>query len=169
MMGSRSRHVWLMLATVAIGIGLGTVGMSDWLRLDPCHLCIFQRFMMLVFGGLAFGAAWTIHRRAPGAVFAALSICAAIIGASAAAYQSWIQIQPLGGASCVGGKQGPIELFVEWLGQQLPSLFLATGFCEDDGFQLLGMSLANWSLICFAILAMTAAWALWGSRSDRDH
>lgn len=164
----RPRHIWLMLAAAAIGIGVGTIGLSDWFRLDPCHLCIFQRFILLVFGGLALAAAWTINHRVPGAIFAALSIGAAMTGASAAAYQIWIQMQPLGGSTCTAGEHSPIELLVEWLGQQLPSLFLATGFCEDDSFQLLGMSLANWSFICFATLTILATWTFWKSRSERD-
>jgi disulfide bond formation protein DsbB len=53
---------------------------------------------------------------------------------------------------------------VEWLGQQMPALFLATGFCEDKELTILGLSLANWALAAFAACLAAAGWALWRSR-----
>ncbi len=165
-MQNRLQHVWLILSVAAIIIGLLSVGLSDWLHLAPCHLCIFQRLLILVFGGLALAVMLTIHRRALGLTLGILAVCTAIAGASTAGYQSWLQHQRFDDVSCIGSELGNVELFVEWLGQQLPSLFLATGFCEDDGFQILGMSLANWSLISFAAIGLIAAWAIWKSRSE---
>ena len=42
----------------------------------------------------------------------------------------------------------------------MPTLFLATGFCEDDGFRLFGLTLANLSLLLFMALTSAALWAL---------
>ncbi|MBK1725160.1 disulfide bond formation protein B [Thiocystis violacea] len=155
---------WLILAGASIGIGLGTVEITNWLRLDPCHLCIFQRLLMLVFGTLALGVALTIKRRRLALMTGGLALCASIAGAGTAAYQSWIQLQPAGAVTCTGARPGLIELLVEWLGQQMPALFLATGFCEDEGFTFLGLSLANWSLVSFAALSVVTAYLLLKAR-----
>jgi disulfide bond formation protein DsbB len=84
-----------------------------------------------------------------------------------ATYQSWLQAQPPGSISCVGGEPGLIERLVEWLGQQLPELFLATGFCEEAELSILGLSLANWALLSFAAFFLIALWALFKSSTKQ--
>lgn len=160
MASTKPWHLWLVLAGGAIGVGLGTILMTEALRLNPCHLCIFQRLLMLVFGALAIGAALSAKSRTATLAFGALATLTSLGGAATAANQIWIQLQPVGAVSCVGPEPGLIEIFVERLGELAPSLFLATGFCEDDDFKLLGLSLANWSFAGFAIMTIGALWAL---------
>ncbi|NEX20316.1 disulfide bond formation protein B [Thiorhodococcus mannitoliphagus] len=160
MASMKSWGSWLILGAGSIGIGFGTVIMTDTLRLDPCHLCIFQRLLMLIFGGLAIGAGLSARNRPTSLALGTLALLTAVGGAATAIYQSWIQLQPTGAISCVGAQPGTIEIFVEWLGELAPSLFLATGFCEDDAFKLLGLSLANWSLVSFCLLAVATAWTI---------
>ena len=67
----------------------------------------------------------------------------------------------------MAGEPGLIERLVEWLGQQYPALFLATGFCEEAELRLLDMTLANWALAAFLACLLAAGWALWLTRRDR--
>ena len=46
-----------------------------------------------------------------------------------------------------------IERLVDWLGMQVPSLFMATGFCTSKEWVFLDLSMANWSLLVFAGMA----------------
>jgi disulfide bond formation protein DsbB len=92
---------------------------------------------------------------------------AAAGGVPTAAYQSWLQAQPPGSVSCVGCQPGHIERLVEWLGQEVPALFLATGFCEEEELAVLGLSLANWALVCFAATLALALWLLLRLRPRR--
>jgi protein dithiol:quinone oxidoreductase len=160
---NRFRAIWLAIAGASAGIGLASIGMTNWLDLDPCHLCIFQRLLMLLIGGLALWAALAARRKVQLGISGGLALAMALLGAGTAAYQSWIQLQPLGGVTCTGSRPGAIEIFVEWLGQALPTLFLATGFCEDEGYRLMGLTLANWSALCFLALALVIAWMLWAA------
>ncbi|MFN3595234.1 MAG: disulfide bond formation protein B [Thiobacillaceae bacterium] len=89
-----------------------------------------------------------------------LTLPLSALGGGVAAYQSWLQMQSPGSISCVGGEPGLIERLVEWLGQRVPELFLATGFCEEKELVILGLSLANWALIAFACFFILALWAL---------
>ena len=99
----------------------------------------------------------------PGGLF----LLGAAIGIAAAAYQGWLQLQPPGTISCVGGDPGLIERLVEWLGQQAPTLFMATGFCEDPALVILGLSLANWALVTFSLCLFAGSWALWSGPGAR--
>lgn len=153
------RLVWSILAAVAFSLAAGSFILTAWLDLHPCHLCIFQRLLYMILTALALLAAWRAGR--PGGLIAGLAaLPTAALGAGVAAYQSWLQVQPPGSISCVGGQPGLIERLVEWLGQRLPELFLATGFCEDAELTVLGLTLANGSLIAFLTLLIAAAWAL---------
>lgn len=95
-----------------------------------------------------------------GVIAALLSLPASASGIAAAAYQSWLQAQQSGSVSCTGGDRGLIEQAVEWLGRLVPDLFLATGFCENAEYWILGLSLANWALVAQAGAFVLAAWML---------
>ena len=165
---NRIGRLWLLIGIAGIGIGLASVVLTEWLHLDPCHLCIFQRLLMLVAGAFALVAAGVVWRGGNPLVPGVLVMFIVLSGVAVAAHHSWIQAYPSETNSCVGGATGPIESVVEWLGQQMPTLFLATGFCEDDGFRLFGLTLANLSLLFFTALTSAALWALLRSLRARS-
>jgi protein dithiol:quinone oxidoreductase len=157
------RTLWLALAAGCAGLAMASLVLTPWLDLHPCHLCIFQRLLFMLIAVLALvtvALAGPRSRWLPGG----LVLCLAALGAAVAGYQTWLQAQPPGSISCGGGQPGLIERLVEWLGQQVPSLFLATGFCEETELVIFGLSLANWALVSFAACLVAAAWALWADR-----
>lgn len=153
-----ARTAWGALAAFCALTAGASLGLTAWLDLNPCHLCIFQRLLFMAMALLALAAALGNGRIrwATGLGFAA----AALGGMATAAYQSWLQWQPPGSITCAGSQPGPIERFVEWLGQLQPELFLATGFCEDKELTILGLSLANMAFIAYAALGAFALWLL---------
>lgn len=155
--------LWIALAAGCTGLVLASLILTAWLDLHPCHLCIFQRLLFMSIAALALVAALLarLRTRRP---FGGLALALAGLGVGVATYQSWLQAQPPGAISCVGGQPGLIEHLVEWLGQQVPSLFLATGFCEETELVIFGLSLANWALVSFAACLIVASWALWRDR-----
>lgn len=154
------RPLWLTLAVVATGLALATVLLTEWLHLEPCYLCVFQRLLMFVLGALALLAALASGTPVGRWLGAAVPVVGAG-GMVAAGYQTWLQLQPPGSTSCLNADPGLVERLIEWLGQLSPSLFLATGFCEDAGLSILHLSLANWSLIGFMLLSGVAVWTSW--------
>ena len=161
------RQLWsLMAGTCALAVASSFV-MTDWLGLASCHLCISQRLLFMVLTLVALGAALGAGKRGSGfagRLLGAATLPIAAAGSAVAAYQSWLQLQPPESVSCVAGTPGLLERWVEWLGQQAPALFLATGFCEDDGLSILGLSLANWALILFVLCLGAGIWGLFRSR-----
>jgi disulfide bond formation protein DsbB len=153
-----SRTWWLLIAGGSALLALASILLTEWLALQPCHLCIFQRLLYMLMAPLALIAAVSagVTRRITGTLIA----LTALAGAATAAYQTWLQLQPAGSVSCIGAEMGPIERLVEWLGMQQPMLFMATGFCEDQGLVIMGLSLAQWALICFLLALTLSLWLL---------
>lgn len=155
-----SRQGLLVIGIGASALAAGSVALTALLDLHPCHLCIFQRLLFMLIGVTGIVAALpATHLRAMhgGSILIAL---AALVGVCVAAYQSWLQLQPPGSISCAGGEPGSIERLVEWLGGLSPTLFLATGFCEEEELAILGLSLANWALVAFGGILAAALWTL---------
>ena len=166
------RAIWILLAVVSAFIALTSLILTPWLGLEPCHLCIFQRLLFMLLALLAGLAAWAAQAGVPRLIAnlpAAAFLLLAALGSGVAAWQSWLQWQPpTDSLSCVGAQPGLIERLVEWLGQMLPSLFLASGFCEDKQLTIFGLSLANLAWIAFTLSLATAIWLLWrGGRITR--
>lgn len=159
------RRLWLLLAAVSAGLAIASLVLTVWLDLHPCHLCIFQRLLYLLLACVGLAAGLLLPRPAARRIgFLALPLAAG--GLAVAAYQSWLQAQPPGSISCVGGEPGLIERLVEWLGQLQPELFLATGFCEEAELTILKLSLANWDVLCFA-LCLALAYRAWRPIPER--
>ena len=158
-----TRQLWFLLAAGCVGLVLGSLALTAWLDLHPCHLCIFQR---LLFMGLAvFGLVAGLFGCRPVARAAGLFVALiAASGAAVAGYQSWLQAFPVSTISCGVSTPGVIETFVDRLGDWLPALFLATGNCADEELLVLGLSLANWSAFAFVGSLVVAGWALVGCR-----
>jgi disulfide bond formation protein DsbB len=159
------RQIWLLLAGIGAALVVSSLVLTSWQNLHPCHLCIFQRLLYLLLAGVGLGAGLLSPRPATRWVgFLALPLAAG--GLLVAGYQSWLQAQPAGSVSCVGGDPSLIERVVEWLGQLQPELFLATGFCADVEMTLMKLSLANWSAIGFAA-CLALAWRAWRPIPER--
>ena len=143
--------------TLSLGcFGLVAIGLEIqalW-RLAPCPLCIFQRVLYLLIGGLALvGFLLPAGRLA----WSALIGLSALLGIGVAGYQSWMQAYPELATECGYAEPNVIERLVDWLGMQWPSMFLATGFCTSKDWVFLGLSMANWSLMVFTGVAIYAA------------
>lgn len=163
MKGPSARILWGLLAGGSALAVASSFVMTGWLGLDACHLCITQRLLFMVLTLLALGAALGAGAQGTGLagrLLGGLTLAVSAAGIGVAGYQSWFQLQPPESVSCAAGAPGLIERWVEWLGQQAPELFLATGFCEDPGLSILGLSLANLALLGFALSLGVGVWAL---------
>lgn len=157
------RRLWLALAVASAGIAGGSLMLTGWLSLHPCHLCIFQRLLFMLIAASALVSAWR-----PNLVSGGLVALFSSAGLAAATYQTWLQAQPPGSVACSSGEPGLIERMVEWLGNQSPELFLATGFCEDKELEVLGLSLANAAMLAFAVCLGLTLWLLWRGNFTKE-
>jgi disulfide bond formation protein DsbB len=154
----RAGFAAIFLAAVGL-VGSGLV-VGELMRINPCPLCIFQRVLYLLVGAVAlFGVLLPGARRLWGAVIGLL--CAG--GLATAVYQSWMQLYPEAATQCGFGEPNLIEQLVDWLGVQWPFMFMATGFCTSKEY-ILGLTLANWSVLCFSGFLLVGVWVGWQKR-----
>lgn len=143
---------FFILAIASSAISFLGMGLQTLYQLNPCPYCIFQRVLYFAIASLSlvafvFGAFPKVWKS-----LAALLILIAIGGAILAAYQSVMQFFPGVLPECGFSEPNFIEKFVDFLGLRWPDWFLATGFCSSIEWSLFGLSMANWSFLCFVAI-----------------
>lgn len=119
--------------------------------LEPCPMCIVQRYALILVG-LCAGLAAAVPRRGAWMAGSGLGLLAAGFGAFVAARQSWLQWNPPEIASCGRDFYGMIETFP--LKRAIPMIFRGSGDCTKIDWTFLGLSIANWSFIAFVGFAV---------------
>lgn len=153
------RTLWSVLALGGASLAVASIVLTEWLDLHPCHLCIFQRLLFMLLTVACALAAWR-PRGFVGRGCGVAVIGVSALGVGVAAYQSRLQWEAAKNPmlSCGGGDPNAIERFVDYLGAHVPSLFFATGFCEDTELVIFGLSLANWALVSFSGFLALGGW-----------
>lgn len=137
-----------LLAVTSSALVIAGLVIGERMRINPCPLCIFQRVLYLTVAVFAImGVALPGARR----LWAVLIALSASGGLATALYQTWMQLYPEQATQCGYGEPNLIEQLVDWLGMQWSYMFMATGFCSTKE-NILGLSMANWSILCFAML-----------------
>ena len=121
--------------------------------LEPCPMCIVQRYALVLVAIVAGIAAFTRGRLAL-ALGSALVLLLSGFGAFVAARQSWLQWNPPEIASCGRDFYGMIETFP--LKRAIPMIFKGSGDCTKIDWTFLGGSIANWSFLVFCLFALVA-------------
>jgi len=152
------RRVFAWLSLGCVGLLAFGLYLQHAVGLEPCPMCIVQRyalFLVAIIAGLA-----ALSRKNGvymGAAFALLA--AAGFGAFVAARQSWLQWYPPEVVSCGRDFYGMIETFP--LQRAIPMIFKGGGDCTVVDWTFLGGSIANWSFVCFGAVIVLAVALLW--------
>lgn len=146
-------HPRRVLGFVAMAC-LGLLAFGMYLQhvegLEPCPMCIVQRYALILVGLLAAIGASLGGATARRAVVAAAG-AAALFGAFVAARQSWLQWYPPEVLSCGRDFFGMIESFP--LRRAIPMIFRGSGDCSAVDWTFLGLTIANWSFLWFLAFA----------------
>ena len=141
-----NRFAFACLALVSLGLlGSGLI-LGEWFRLQPCYWCNFQRLLYLV---LTFLGLCGVVFPGGGKFWSSLAGVIALGGVLAAGKQSWMQYAPQDAIECGFGDPTLVERLIDWLGGLWPTMFMVTGLCKEKDWVFLGLTLANWSGICF--------------------
>jgi protein dithiol:quinone oxidoreductase len=145
------RRVLALLAAACAAMLVFGMYLQHAVGLEPCPMCIVQRYALLLVGIVAAAAAFAKNRAAwiTGCVLMALL---SGFGAFVAARQSWLQWYPPEVASCGRDFYGMIETFP--LKRVIPMLFKGSGDCTKVDWTFLGGSIANWSFLWFCFFAL---------------
>ena len=149
---------WMLLIALS-GIGMLVFGLylQHVVGLNPCPMCIVQRYALIGVVVLAL-IGWRMRARALAAT-GLLLVLSAGFGAFTAARQSWLQWYPPEVVNCGRDFYGMVENFP--LNRAIPMIFKGSGDCTKVDWTFLGGSIANWSFLVFSsilILMLTLRW-----------
>jgi protein dithiol:quinone oxidoreductase len=154
---------------IAITLVLGfTAFIQTYQGLIPCPLCILQRVALMILGvSFFFGA--ILKLKNPAHYFISVfSLLIASLGWTLAARQVWLQYSPEAMAGdCSVGLNYMIQTFP--FTEVLKKIFQSNVDCAKVDWDLLGLSLAGWSLIFFSILVLMTLWECYRSYFKRQH
>lgn len=154
-------------AIFAICAGLIVFGL--WLQqakgLEPCPMCIMQRYAFVLAG--LIGLVGALHgpqgwgRR----LYGLLVLATAVAGGGVAIRQSWLQHNPPKVSECGADLDFMIDSFP--LADALPMIFRGAGDCSKVQWTFAGLSIPEWALVWFALIAALAAVQLFGRNAPR--
>lgn len=140
----------------------GLVGFGLWLQqakgLEPCPMCIMQRYGFVIAGLVALVGTLHAPKGWGKRIYALLILLAAIAGGGVAVRQSWLQHNPPKVAECGADLDFMLDSFP--LADALPMIFRGAGDCAKVQWTFLGMSIPEWALIWFVLIAAVAAFLL---------
>jgi disulfide bond formation protein DsbB len=146
---NRTRPVLLAAAFISIALLAVALYLQHGLDMLPCPLCVLQRY---AFAAVAIVCLVTAGLSPNGQrAGAGLGTLAALAGLAIAGWHLWIKAHP--NVSC---GIDPLETSLNTIptARLLPFLFQADGLCTTEYAPIVGLSIPQWSLIWFAILAV---------------
>ena len=146
------RRVFGAIAVIcAAMLAFGILYLQNVVGLEPCPMCIVQRYALIIVGVFCALAAFS---KGPGGwrLWGLLAVAMSAFGAFTAARQSWLQWNPPAFATCGRDLYGMIESFP--LQRAIPMIFKGGGDCTAVDWTFLGGSIANWSFVWFVIFAL---------------
>jgi disulfide bond formation protein DsbB len=147
------RRVWLLVCLGCIGLLAFGLYLQHVVGLEPCPMCIVQRYALVLVAILA-GLVSASSKKCLQIGGVAVLLLVAGFGAFVAARQSFLQWYPPEVATCGRDLYGMIETFP--LKRAIPMIFKGGGDCTVVDWTFLGGSIANWSFVCFALIALLA-------------
>ena len=146
------RRIFGLTAAVCVAmLAFGLYLQHGPAKLEPCPMCIVQRYA-LVLVALFAGIAASVNVRGIWLAGAALMTAFSGFGAFVAARQTWLQWYPPEVVSCGRDFYGMIETFP--LKRAVPMIFRGSGDCTKIDWTFLGGSIANWSFVAFVAFGL---------------
>jgi len=140
----------LMGAALVFQYGMG---------LEPCPLCIVQRWFVIALGATLLVGALHNPRAWGQRLYGVGVIVLAVLGGAVAARHVWLQHLPPGTvAGCGADLDYMLQNFP--LLKTITLLWAGTSDCAAVTWSFLGLSMAGWMVLCFAGFA-TLGVALW--------
>jgi len=149
LLGTRLAFAAMALACAAL------LGVGYYLQfhdgLEPCPMCIFQRVCYMAVVAIAAVAAVHGPGRLGQRVYSVLLALPVLVGLGVAARQTWLQHLPADQVpECGPGLAFMLEMYAPF--EVLKRTLRGTGDCAKVDWTFLGLSIAEWSVICFTML-----------------
>lgn len=153
----KQTYLLILLSVVGLmGYGLYSQYITG---LEPCPLCMTQRIFYCLVGGFAFIALLHKPQALGNKIYSALIVLSAALGAGAAGRQVWLQHLPADKVPACGPS---LEYMLDTFpfSEALKMLIMGDGNCAEVLWTFLGLSMAEWSLLCFIGFIFAGLWQL---------
>lgn len=147
------RTLWWIVSALTGMLAFGLY-LQNVVGLQPCPMCIVQRYCLILITLIAFAGALTPSRNIHAVAFALVGLTACG-GAFVAGRQSWLQWYPPEIATCGRDFYGMLQQLP--LSRAIPQIFAGSGDCSRVDWTFLGASIANWSFLCFTLLIVVSS------------
>ena len=132
---------------------------------DPCPLCLLQRVIYIALMVVFLLGALHGPRRTGAVVYSTLLVLVSLIGAGIAGRHVWLQHLPKDKVpECGPGLGYILDRFP--LVNALEKIFRGSGECAEAGWRLMGLSIAEWSLVWFILLGAYAVFVAAAARKS---
>jgi protein dithiol:quinone oxidoreductase len=148
------RLIYLAIFLACVGLMAFGLYLQYVEHLEPCPLCILQRYAFVATGVIALIAGLHSPGRIGRVIYGLLLVLASGAGAVVAARQSWLQHNPPQIQDCGPDLAYMLDSFP--LTQVLPKVFKGEGDCAKVVWKFLGLSIPEWALVWFAIFIVAA-------------
>ncbi len=152
------RRVLAGISAISIALLAFGLYLQHGVGLEPCPMCIVQRYALVAVAVVA-GLAALSGRRGAWVAGSVLGVLLAGFGAFTAARQSWLQWYPPEVATCGRDFYGMIENFP--INRAIPMIFRGNGDCSAIDWTFLGGTIANWSFLWFLAFGLVLAALAW--------
>lgn len=154
-------RIWFFLG--AIGC-FGMLGIGAYLQLaeglEPCPLCISQRIAIFITGLVFLIAAIHNPGRSGLTIYALAGTATALSGAAISTRHVWLQhLPPDQLPECGPGLEYIFQNFP--LSETIKLMLSGTGECAKVDWTLLSLSIPEWTLIAFLLLAALSLLQIW--------
>jgi protein dithiol:quinone oxidoreductase len=127
--------------------------------IEPCLLCMMQRFIVIVLAVVFFIASLHRHNRASRWIYNIIAMAVGILGLLSALRQVWLQsLPPSSQAVCVPGYSFLVKT-AAWK-TLFKYLVVGTPECSHVEWTFLHLSIAQWSVGFFVFFIAVIAWQM---------
>jgi protein dithiol:quinone oxidoreductase len=148
------RSFYLPAFLIASGVLVASFRLESVVGLVPCALCFSQRFMLGLYALASLAAALRAPRAWGTRLHTWLMLATAVGGALLAGRHVWLQSDP----SPIEGCHLPLgQVMQRPLGEILQRFLLGSPECVSISWSFLDLTLPEWSLLAFLLLAMLPA------------
>lgn len=151
---ARLRSFFFPALLASLAVLVASFGLEPVVGLQPCALCLSQRLMLGLYALVCLLA--VLHQ--PGERgrrgYVRLALACASAGALLAARHVWLQGGPLQPPGC------PLPLLEQPLADVLTGLLWGSADCVSISWSFLDLTLPEWSLLAFVLLALPPLTAL---------
>jgi len=154
-------RIWFLLGFIGCFVLLAAGAVLQLVEgLEPCPLCISQRIAIFVTGIVFLIAAIHNPARSGVKVYALLGAATALSGAAISTRHVWLQhLPPDQVPECGPGLEYVFQNFP--LSETLKLMLSGTGDCAEVDWTLLGLSIPQWTLMAFLMLATLSLLQIW--------